>query len=191
MVATEFVSRPAESELATHSEPSLSAASPSFVDLSATAALSADLARLSDQRELPALLARVATVLGARGVVVWMGAGSQLFAVAAHGYDEALLSRIRPIPRDAENATAAAWRTGALRRVPASAGEYGAVVAPMVGPLGCVGVLAVEVDTLHERDVATHAVAVILASQLAGVLAAWPAAGTPELEDSLDRKAAS
>src|SRR5687768_14036752 len=66
------------------------------IDLSATAALSLDLARLADQRELPALLARVADVLGARGVIVWMGADSELFAVAAHGYDATVLSRIRP-----------------------------------------------------------------------------------------------
>jgi hypothetical protein len=163
----------------------------SSIDLLATAALSLDLARLADQRELPALLARVADVLGARGVIVWMGADSELFAVAAHGYDATVLSRIRPIARDAENATAAAWRAGALRRVPADVSGYGAVVAPMVGPMGCTGVLAVEVATPRERDDTTHAVSMILASQLAGVLAAWPAASATEPERSLDRKAAS
>ncbi len=163
----------------------------SSIDLSATAALSVDLARLADQRELPALLARVADVFNARGVIVWMGAGAELFAVAAHGYDEAVLGRIRPITRDADNATAAAWRTGTLRRVAADASGYGALVAPMVGPMGCAGVLAVEVDTVRERDDATHAVAMILASQLAGVLAAWPTASTTELGSSLDRKAAA
>jgi hypothetical protein len=168
-----------------------SASSASSMDLSATAALAVDLARLADQRELPALLARVADVLKARGVIVWIGAGAELFAVAAHGYDGAVLGRIRPIARDADNATAAAWRTGTLRRVAADASGYGALVAPMVGPMGCAGVLAVEVDAVRERDDATHAVAMILASQLSGVLAAWPAASTTELDGPLDRKAAS
>ena len=189
--ATERVSLLIEPTPAPHVVATASPARSTSIDLSATAALSVDLARLSDQRELPALLARVGDVLGARGVIVWIGAGSELFAVAAHGYDEALLSRIRPIARDAENATAAAWRTGTLRRVRADERGYGAVVAPMVGPLGCTGVLAVEVDTAHEGDDATHAVAMILAAQLAGVLAAWPDASTTDLEGSLDRKAAS
>jgi hypothetical protein len=162
------------------------------IDLTATAALAMDLARLSDQSALPDLLARTAAVLGARGVIVWIGAGSELFAVAAHGYDDALLRRIRPIARNADNATAAAWRSGTLRRVPADDTGCGAIVAPLVGPEGCAGVLAVEVDMQRERDDATHAVTTIIASQLAGVLAAWPAASTAELDEpSLDRKAAS
>jgi hypothetical protein len=161
------------------------------IDLTGTAALSADLSRLTDPAALPQLLARAATILGARGVIIWMGAGDELFAAAAHGYDDALLTRIRPIMRDADNATAAAWRRGELVTLPADAGGYGAIVAPLLAPAGCVGVLAAEVSGERDRDTSAQAVAMIVASQLAGVLAAWPAASTADDQGTLNRQAAA
>ena len=159
------------------------------IDLTAAAALSTELSQLIDPASLPGLLEKAAAILGARGVIIWIGAGAELFAVAAHGYDEALLKRIRPIARDAENVTAAAWRGGELLMLPADAGGYGAIVAPLLSPSGCVGVLAAEVSADRDRDPSTQAVAMILASQFAGVLAAWPAASTDERP--LDRQAAA
>jgi hypothetical protein len=161
------------------------------IDLSEAAALSAALAQLTDQAVLPQLLARAARLLGARGVVIWMSGGSELFAVAAHGYDEALLSRIRPIVREADNITAAAWRQGELLTLPADTGGYGAIAAPLLSPAGCVGVLAAEVSDERDRDDSTRAVAMILASQLAGVLAAWPTASTADSGRGSDRQAAA
>jgi hypothetical protein len=164
---------------------------PPSIDLSAAAALSAALSQLTDQAALPQLLERAANILSARGLIIWMGAGSELFAVAAHGYDEALLNRIRPIPRHAENVTAAAWRTGELITLPADADGLAAIVAPLLGPAGCAGVLAAEVNGQRDPDEATQAMTMILASQLAGVLAAWPAASTADAEKPLDRQAAA
>ena len=166
------------------------AAAPPSINLAAAARLTTALATLTDQTELPGLLGRAAEVLDARGVVIWMGAGSELFAAAAHGYDPAILQRIKPIARSADNATAAAWRSGELRTVPADTGGHGAIVAPMLGPGGCVGVLAAETHSGRERDEATQSVATIVAAQLASVLAAWPAASTTTAEP-LDRKAAA
>jgi GAF domain-containing protein len=160
------------------------------VDLAAAARLTTELSTLTDQAELPRLLSRAAEVLDARGVVIWMGAGSELFAAAAHGYDPSVLQRIKPIARNADNATAAAWRTSQLRTVSADAGGHGAIVAPMLGPGGCVGVLAAETRSGREQDEATQSVATIVASQLASVLAAWPAASTTAAEP-LDRKSAA
>ena len=111
-----------------------------------------------------------------------MGAGSELFAAAAHGYEPAVLQRIKPIARSADNATAAAWRTDELRIVPADTAGHGAIVAPMLRPGGCVGVLAAETRSGREQDEATQSVATIVASQLASVLAAWPAASTTAAE---------
>jgi hypothetical protein len=148
------------------------------------------LSQLSDQAGLQRLLGRAADILDARCLVVWVGVGTELFAVAAHGYEAAVLQRIKPIARSADNATAAAWKTSQLRTVPPDAGAYGAIVVPMLSPSGCVGVLAAEVRGGRERDDATQAVATILASQLSGVLAAPPAASTPSVQ-SLDRKAAA
>jgi hypothetical protein len=163
---------------------------PPSIDFTAAAALSTELSRLSDQAELTGLLGRAAEILDARGLVVWMGAGAELFAAAAYGYDAAVLRRIKPIAQAADNATASAWRTGQLRTVSADADGYGAIVAPLLSPSGCVGVLAAETRHGREGDAAVQALVTILASQLASVLAAWPAASIAAGETS-DRKAAA
>jgi len=164
---------------------------PSSLDLAAAARLSMELSRLSDQASLEGLLANAAEVLEARGIIIWMGAGEHLVAAAAHGYEASVLRRIPPIPRDADNATASAWRTGLRARVSEDSSGYGAIVAPMLSPSGCVGVFAAEVRGGREQDEATCAVATMLASQLAGVLAAWPTS-TPTIEVlPLDRQAAA
>jgi hypothetical protein len=169
--------------------PDIAVPSPS-IDLASAARLTTELSALEDQAKLPGLLSRAAEVLDARGVVIWMGAGSELFAAAAHGYDPAVLQRIKPIARNADNATAAAWRTGQLRTVSPDTDGLGAIVAPMLGPGGCVGVLAAETRNGREHDETTQSVATIVAAQLASVLAAWPAASTVDTEQ-LDRKAAA
>jgi hypothetical protein len=158
--------------------------------LAAAGALAVEIALLSDQGQLQHVLGRAAEILDARGVVIWMGAGEELVAAAAHGYDPAVLQRIRPLARSADNVTAAAWRTGELRTLNADATGYGAIVAPLLNPVGCVGVLAAETRTGRDGDQATQAVATIIAAQLASVLAAWPAASTAAVEPS-DRKAAA
>ena len=162
------------------------------IDFATAATLSSEMARLSDVASLQALLAHAADALGARGVIVWISGGDNLIAAAAHGYEAAVLRRIPSIARDADNATAVAWRTGQPGTVPEDASGHGAIVAPMMSADGCVGVFAAEVRGGRERDAATCAVAAILASQLAGVLAEWSAASTADRHvSSLDRKAAA
>ena len=190
-------SRP-EVALGTQPAPAIDLPSPSAtpssasIDLSDAAGLSRELSRLSDQASLEALLEHAAGVLDARGIIIWMRTGEELVAAAAHGYEAAVLRRIPSITRSADNATAAAWRTGEAGTVPEDASGYGAIVAPMLNPTGCVGVFAAEVRGGRERDPATCSVATILASQLAGVLAAWPAPSTTDLDvRPLDRQAAA
>ena len=145
------------------------------IDLAATADLCTALSRLTDAASLPGLLERAAGLLDGRGLIVWMGAGEELFAAAAHGYDAATLARVGPIARTANNATATAWRDGAVRIVRGERGGAGAIVVPMFGADGCMGVMAVEVLHGRETDQATAAVASLIAAQLATVLSAWPA----------------
>lgn len=167
-------------------------APPPSIDLAHAAKLSTELSRLSDEASLHALLGRAADVLGARGVIVWMRVGDELVAAAAHGYEPAILRRIPSIAHSADNATAVAWRTGEVTTVPEDASGHGAIVAPMLSPDGCVGVFAAEVRAGREGDPATCAVATILAAQLAGVLAGWPATSTTGREPQpLDRQAAA
>jgi len=148
------------------------------LDLAAAADVCALLARVSDTSGLRSALERAATVLDARGFVVWMGAGEELFPVLAHGYDDRLLRRLGPIARSADNATADAWRSGQMRAVIADVSTHGAIVTPMATPAGCVGVLAAEVRRGRETDPATRAMAVMIAAQLAGVVTAWPSANS-------------
>ena len=156
----------------------------SAVDLQAAADVCGALARTVDTAALRQALARAATVLDARGIIVWMGAGEQLFPAISFGYDERVIERLGPIPRDASNATAEAWRTAQLRTVAGDVMAHGAVAAPVHGVAGCIGVFAAEVRNGREDDPATRAVAAMLAAQLAGIVSAWPAASTGERHKS-------
>jgi GAF domain-containing protein len=55
----------------------------------------------------------------------------------------------------------------------------GGLVAPMFGPDGCIGILALETRQGREQEPAVQAVAAIVAAQLATAVAAWPAASVP------------
>jgi hypothetical protein len=163
-------------------DPGLAAtASPATVDLQAAADICGALARTTNTVALRDALAQSAAVLNARGIIVWMGAGEELFPALSFGYDERVVQRLGPIPRNAANATAEAWRTAQLRTVSADVTARGAVAAPINGVSGCVGVFAAEVRNGREEDPATRAVAAIIAAQLAGIVSAWPAASSTEV----------
>ena len=144
-------------------------------DLNEAADLCTALSRVDTTTALPSLLARAATLLDGAGIVVWMSAGEELFAAAVHGYTAAMISRLGAIPRDALNATAAAWRTGTVQLVPGDATSHGAIAAPLLGPDSCLGVFAVELRHGREADEATRAITLMIAAQLASVVAGWPA----------------
>jgi hypothetical protein len=156
------------------------AAALSQPDLALVADVCGALAQTTDAGSLRDALARAAAVLDARGIVVWIGAGEELFPALAHGYDERIVARFRPIPRNAANATAAAWRSAQMRTVPADAASHGAVAVPLSGINGCVGVLAAELRGGREQNAATQAVAAVIAAQLAAIVPAWPAPSTTQ-----------
>jgi hypothetical protein len=166
------------------------------VDLGAAADVCVAISRMTASAELPALLARAASVLDASGVIVWVGGDEELFAAAAHGYDPDVIARLGSIGKSADNATAASWRSGEVRVVPGDIISDGAIVAPMLRPDGCIGVLAAEVHHGRETDAATRAVTVMMAAQLATVVAASPpesaeGAGEGEREEGEGGKAVS
>jgi hypothetical protein len=154
---------------------------PPTVDLQAAADVCSALAKTTDTASLREALGRAAAVLDARGIIVWMGAGEELFPALSHGYDQRVVERFGPIPRGAANATAEAWRTAQMRTVAADVMSHGAVAAPIHGVAGCVGVFAAEVRNGREEDPATRALAAIIAAQLAGLVSAWPAASSTEV----------
>jgi hypothetical protein len=152
---------PAPAALATPAAPA--------VEMTAVASLCTDLARLADTRALPALLERAAATLEASGIVLWIADpdGRELSPVITHGYPTPVVTRLGTILRDAENATADAFRTSLLQTVRSDSSSSGAIAAPLVTPVGCVGVMAAEVRNEGEQDPAKLATASILAAQLA------------------------
>ncbi len=139
------------------------------LDLPTIASLCSELAKVNDTRDLPAILERAAAVLDAPGIVLWIADpdGRELSPIVTHGYSPKVVSRLGTILRDTENATASAFRTALLQTVKADAVSNGAIAAPLVTTIGCVGVMAAEVRHDGERDSAKLAAATIVAAQLA------------------------
>ena len=154
------------------------------------AQLCTDLGRVSDVDDLNRLLARATEVMDASGLVIWLGSvgGADLRPVLAHGYGSEALAQMPAVPRSADNAAAAAYRTGRFQIVMARPGSSsGAVVAPLLSPGGCIGALAAEMRGGSETSDSAQALAAIFAAQLTGVLAP----SVPEEQDaSVTRSAA-
>jgi CHASE3 domain sensor protein len=140
-----------------------------LTDFAGVASLCIDLARVVDTRALPSLLDRAASLLDASGIILWIADpdGRELNPIFAQGYPQQLVNRLGTIPREAENATAAAFRTSLLQTVMADDISAGAIAAPLVTSGGCVGVMAAEVRNDAERQDLKLAAASIMAAQLA------------------------
>ena len=168
-LATEPSDEAPEPVLASLAHATVEAALPATTDFAGVASLCVDLARVVDTRALPSLLDRTASLLDASGIILWIADpdGRELNPIFAQGYPQQLVNRLGTIPRDAENATAAAFRTSLLQTVMADEISGGAIAAPLVTPGGCVGVMAAEVRNDSERQDAKLAAATIVAAQLA------------------------
>ena len=147
-------------------------------ELDAAAGICASLARVKSPQELPLLLERVASVLDATGVIIWMTEGSPglLRPVLAHGYALATLTRMGAIGPDVDNATATAYRTQAVQTMPADPPSGGALVIPLITADGCTGAMAVELKKGVDPSDYLRAVGTILAAQLATLITPAPAA---------------
>jgi len=92
-----------------------------------------------------------------------------------------MLARMQAIPRTADNAAAAAFRTGDLQIVLSRpGGASGAIVAPILGADGCVGALSAEIQGGGEGSEAVQAIGAIVAAHLASVLSFTPAEAEAE-----------
>ncbi len=144
-----------------------------------TAELCADLARIIDSRDLPALVERTSKLLDARGIVLWAAddAGGVLQPALTHGYPERVVRRLGLLEVSADNVTSLAFRSLQPQTVNGSTEEApGAVAVPLVTTSGCVGVLSAE--TRSRRPAAeTLALARIVAAQFSTVI--QPVASRP------------
>ena len=147
-------------------------------DLRTTAELCTDFGRVSDRRDLPVLLERAAQLLNASGIIVWIGEPSshELRPALGYGYPPQVLARMGSVSRDADNATAAAYRAGRMQTVEGEGGSTGALVAPLITATSCIGVMAAEVRNGSESSEPVQAVATILAAQVASIVAPAPPA---------------
>jgi hypothetical protein len=141
--------------------------------LKAAANLATDFGQARDSDELDRLLARASDLLDAAGLVVWLTQDKDVLRPAlAHGYAPQILARMQSLPKSADNAAAAAVRTGSLQIVLSRpGGASGAIVAPILSANGCVGALSAEIKDGGEGSEAVQSVAAIVAAQLASVLA--------------------
>jgi hypothetical protein len=168
------VSRDATASTRPERAPSALATRGSAPMLKAAADLCTEFGRVNDRADLPRLMARAADVLDASGLVLWLGntSGSDLRPMLAHGYPEHVLARMPTVARSADNAAAAAYRTGAMQIVLKRPGvSNGAVVAPLLSPEGCIGALTAEIIGGSETSDGVQAMAALLAAQLTGVVA--------------------
>jgi hypothetical protein len=141
-----------------------------------------DIARLLDGRDLPALLTRAASAIGATGLVLWVVDEKRetLQPSLAHGYSDRMVQRLGTLAVGADNVTSVACRTLQAQVVPASApAGSGALAVPLIGTAGCVGVLAAEVSG-DAADGSTLPLARVIAAQLAAVITPLPSATAVE-----------
>lgn len=146
-------------------------ATPSDLKVAEAADVCVDLARLLDGRDLPALLSRASSAIGAKGLVLWVidDTRETLQPSLSHGYSDRMIQRLGTLPVNADNVTSVACRTMQAQVLP------GALAVPLIGTSGCVGVLAAEVSSAY-NTVATLSVARVIAAQLAAVITPVPSA---------------
>lgn len=151
-------------------------------EVRAAADLCTDFARLVDSQELPGLLERSARLLDASGFVVWLidRNGTHLRASLAHGYPAQALARMPAIDRQADNATAAAFRHHDVQIVKTNGMSNGAIAVPLLAPQGCIGVIAAEVRHGREGSEMMRQIARLVAAQLSTLVAPAHAAQQQE-----------
>jgi hypothetical protein len=153
-------------------------------DLLAVARVCSDLGRVADTQELQRLLQEVAGIFEAPGLVVWVWdpAVDGLRPAMVHGYSDRVVAQLPTVSRDADNATAAAFRDGEARATKGTAHASGALVVPLLTFEGCAGVLAIELPQGRAQSRALTAIATIFAAMLAQLIGRSRA----ELDDAVD-----
>ena len=152
------------------------------IDLPAIAELCTHLGQVSNTTDLPELLQEAARILDASGLVVWIWdpVPAELQPALAHGYSDRVLAQLPGLARDANNATATAFREAQMCVVPGDDAVNGALVLPLLTSGGCVGVLALEMQKRNEERESVRAAGTIIAAQFAALIGAAMTADTSE-----------
>jgi hypothetical protein len=161
-------------------------AAPPTPDLLAAAQLCTDLGRVDETRDALPLLEEASRILDAVGLIVWVWdpQATELTPALSHGYSSKVLAQLPRVRRDADNATAAAFRSAQTSVVNGGTLSSGALAAPLMTPAGCVGVLAIELPLGGAQREWARALVTIFAAQLARLF------GAPRAAGAVDRKLA-
>jgi hypothetical protein len=153
-------------------------ARPSPVNMWAVADVCTKLGCAREAPELRSALEDASRVLDAAGLILWMpdARRATLTPVFAIGYSDDVLARLPILSTEDDNATAAAFRTRTTCIVHTSHSRHGAVVAPMLTPNGCTGVLALELRHGAEQREDVRASVAIIAAQMSTLV------GVPALQ---------
>ena len=141
-------------------------------DLSAAAYLCTELGRIDHPRDVTPLLGELARLVDAVGLIVWVWDphAAALTPVLPYGYSDEVLAQLPNLPRDARNATAAAFRSAQMCSVSGGEVASDALVLPLLTAAGCAGVLAIELQHGGARQEPIRALATIFAAQMARVV---------------------
>jgi hypothetical protein len=153
-------------------------------DLAAVAELCAKMSRVDETHDLAPLLEDIAKTIDAVGLMVWLWdpQTAALTPTLPYGYADEVLAQLPNLPRDARNATAAAFRSAQMCIVSGGDVASDALVVPLTTREGCAGVLAIELRQGGARIESIRALATILGAQMAGVVrAVRPAAANRRL----------
>ncbi len=145
---------------------------PEPVDLASIAHLCTRLGCAQEAEELTAVLEEAALILDLAGVILWVpdAMGVVLTPVFTHGYPDEVIAQLARVTTDADNASAEAFRTRRMCIVSSDEVSTGAIVAPMLTPVGCAGVLAAEVKSRAEQREDVRAALTILAAQVSTLM---------------------
>jgi transcriptional regulator with XRE-family HTH domain len=138
-------------------------------DLLEVAHLCTKFAVVMNAEDVQPLLQQASALVNARGLIVWLwdAAITELTPALVHGYPPQVVAQLPTLRRDADNATALAFRSAQPCAIAATENVSGALVIPLLTPIGCVGVLAIELRCGTEQTNSIRAVATILAALLA------------------------
>ena len=147
-------------------------AAPAGPDVMAIAELCTAFGQVESADSADSLLQEAAYLLKAVGLIVWIWDASAdgLRPALAYGYSDRVLAQLPTVRRDADNATAAAFRSVQTCAISGSDHDNGALVVPVLIPEGCTGVLALELQHGGEQKEEIRAVATILAALVAQLI---------------------
>jgi transcriptional regulator with XRE-family HTH domain len=151
-------------------------------DLVAFANVCAELARVENADQVQQLLQKAAGILEAAGLIVWVWdeTAAELAPALVHGYSDKVVAQLPAVTEDADNVTAAAFRSAEARTVAGNEHANGALVVPLQTPAGCRGVLALELRPGRESANSVQALATIFAALLAQLIGDGRRADVPQ-----------